>query len=166
MKFTELPLKGAYLIETQPHFDERGYFARTFCSESFKQQKLVTEFVQCSTSFNLKKGLIRGLHYQSSPYQETKLVRCTRGAIFDVIVDLRKHSPTYLKWFGEQLTEDNGKMFYIPKAFAHGFQVLENQSEVLYMMDTMHQPASACTIAFDSAEIGVQWPLRNCLSTQ
>lgn len=164
MKFTELPLKGAYHIEIEPNHDERGYFARTFCQKLFSDLGLATLFIQCSSSYNLKRGLIRGLHYQSAPHQETKLVRCTRGKIFDVMVDLRQNSPTYLKWYGTELSEDNLKMLYIPKDFAHGFQVLEDRSEVFYMMDELHHPEAACSIPFDSLDIGINWPLRSILS--
>lgn len=160
MLFTELSLKGAYLIELEPRHDERGHFARTFCSKEFATHGLITNFVQCSTSHNLQKGLIRGLHFQAEPYQETKLVRCTQGAIFDVIVDLRNDSPTYKKWYGVELTATNGKMLYIPKDFAHGFQVIENKSDVFYMMDEFYVPGSAREISPFSTEINtLRWPL-------
>lgn len=160
MKFKELPLKGAYLIELALKKDERGFFARTFCTQEFANHNLVNHFVQCSTSFNLNKGLIRGLHYQISPHQETKIVRCTQGAIFDVLVDLRADSPTYKQWYGLKLTPSNGNMLYIPKDFAHGFQVLENNSEVYYMMDEFYQPDAAREISPFNDEIkGLHWPL-------
>jgi len=160
MKYTELPLKGAYLVELELHTDERGHFARTFCTHEFEAHGLVHHFVQCSTSFNLNKGLIRGMHYQAAPYQETKLVRCTQGAIYDVLVDLRPDSPTYKQCCGFELTPSNGRMLYIPKDFAHGFQVLQNNSEVFYMMDTFHKPEAAREISAFSDEIhSLSWPL-------
>jgi dTDP-4-dehydrorhamnose 3,5-epimerase len=143
MKFTTLALAGAYLIEMEPHIDERGYFARTFCMHEFEAHGLITHFAQMSTSFNHKKGQIRGMHYQEAPYGETKIVRCTRGAIYDVILDIRPDSSTYMQSYGTILTPDNGKMFYIPKGFAHGFKTLEDNTEVFYMMDEFYHPESA-----------------------
>lgn len=161
MKFTELPLQGAYLIEMEHRFDQRGYFARTFCINEFSAYGLSTNLIQCSTSFNLKKGLIRGMHYQAAPHQETKVVRCTRGAIFDVIVDLREDSPTFRQSYGVELTAQNGKSLYVPKDFAHGFQVLEDNSEVYYMMDEFYAPTAAREISPFSNEISLpQWPLQ------
>ena len=148
MKFTALPLEGAYLIEIESHEDERGYFARTFCVEEFAAHVLVTNFVQMSTSFNIQKGQIRGMHYQESPYEETKIVRCTRGAIYDCMVDLRKNSPTYNQWYGEVLSADNGKMFYIPKGFAHGYKTLEDNTELFYMMDRVYVKEAAREIGY------------------
>lgn len=160
MKFIELPLKDLYLIEMEPKHDERGYFARTFCTNEFAEHGLISQFVQCSTSYNIKKGLIRGMHFQISPYEETKLVRCTRGGIFDVIIDLRPQSPTYKKSYGIELTAENGNALYIPKGFAHGYQVLEDGSEVFYMMDEFYFPGSAREISPFSAEIELpKWPL-------
>ena len=143
MKFTSLPLAGAYIIEFDKHIDERGYFARTFCKQEFAAYGLVTDFIQMSTSFNKTKGQIRGMHYQEEPYAETKIVRCTRGAIYDVMVDLRKDSPTYNEWYGEVLSADNGKMFYIPKGMAHGFKTLEDNTELFYMMDQVYVKEAA-----------------------
>lgn len=160
MRFTELPLQGAYLIELEHRYDERGYFARTFCTQEFAQYGLATQFVQCNTSYNLQRGLIRGLHYQANPHAETKLVRCTQGAIFDVMVDLRVHSPTYKQSFGIELSAKNGKALYIPKDFAHGFQVLEEGSEVFYMMDAFYVPEAAREISPFSTDIQTPlWPL-------
>jgi dTDP-4-dehydrorhamnose 3,5-epimerase len=138
MTFKELPLKGAYLIELDKHIDERGYFARTFCKQEFTTHGLVTDFIQMSTSFNKNRGQIRGMHYQEEPYAETKIVRCTKGSIYDVMVDLRKGSPTYNQWYGEELSADNGKMFYIPKGFAHGYKTLKDDTEIFYMMDEVY----------------------------
>lgn len=153
MKFTPLPLKGAYLIELEPHRDERGYLARTFCMKEFADHGLVTTFVQMSTSLNHKKGQIRGMHYQEFPYEETKIVRCTRGSIYDVMVDLRKDSPTYNQWHGEELSADNGKMFYIPKGFAHGYKTLEDNTELFYMMDECYVKEAAREVGHDYWEL-------------
>ena len=142
MKFTSLPLSGAYLIELEPHNDERGCFARTFCVEEFKKHGLATNFIQMSTSFNKNKGQIRGMHYQEKPYEETKIVRCTKGSVYDVILDLRKDSRTYNQWYGETLSDTNGKMFYIPKGFAHGYKTLESNTELFYMMDQVYNSSS------------------------
>ena|SRR3990167_3331313 len=147
MKFTALPLKGAYLIELEPHHDTRGYFARTFCVNEFEQHQLVSHFVQMSTSFNPQKGQIRGMHFQEEPYAETKIVRCVRGAMYDVMIDLRPNSATFNHWYGETLSMENGKMFYIPKGFAHGYQTLEENTEIFYMMDEYYVREAAREIA-------------------
>jgi len=149
VKFLELPLSGAFLIEQERHHDERGFFARTFCEKEFAAQGLVTNWIQMSTSFNTQKGQIRGMHYQEAPYEETKIVRCTRGAIYDIMVDLRKDSRTYNQWFGEVLSADNGKMFYIPKGFAHGYKTLEENTELFYMMDQIYVKEAAREIKID-----------------
>lgn len=143
MKFTPLKLGGAYLIEQERHTDSRGFFARTFCEYEFEAVGLVTRFVQMSTSLNSSAGQIRGMHYQEAPYGETKIVRCTQGAIFDVMVDIRKDSPTYNHWYGDVLSAENGKMFYIPKGFAHGYKTLTDNTEVFYMMDQIYVKDSA-----------------------
>lgn len=148
MNFTALPLAGAYLIELNLRTDDRGHFARVFCKREFETYGLITHFVQMSTSFNHRKGQIRGMHYQEEPHAETKIVRCTQGAIYDVIVDLRKSSPTYNQWYGEKLSAKNGKMFYIPKGFAHGYQTLEANTEIFYMMDEFYVPEAAREISY------------------
>ncbi len=149
MKFTPLSLSGAYLIELEAHNDERGYFARTFCEQEFKQHGLVTSFIQMSTSFNNKKGQIRGMHFQENPYEETKIVRCTSGSVYDVMLDLRKDSPTYNQWHAEVLSVKNGRMFYIPKGFAHGYKTLEDNTELFYMMDQVYVKEAAREISFE-----------------
>ena len=149
MKFIALPLKGAYLIELEHNRDERGYFARTFCTKKFADYGLVTNFIQMSTSFNKYKGQIRGMHYQEEPYSETKIVRCTRGAIYDVIIDSRKDSTTYNQWYGIELSANNGTMFYIPKGFAHGYKTLEDNTELFYMMDQVYVQKAAKEIGCD-----------------
>lgn len=143
MKFTELPLAGAYLIELEPHVDDRGYFARTFCTSEFAEHGLVTNFIQMNTSFNHHAGQIRGMHYQEEPFAETKIVRCTRGAIYDVIIDIRKDSPTYNQWYEMELSANNNKMFYIPKGFAHGYKTLQDNTEIFYMMDQVYRKDAA-----------------------
>jgi dTDP-4-dehydrorhamnose 3,5-epimerase len=143
LKFTPLPLSGAFLIEQERRHDERGFFSRTFCEKEFSSHGLVTSWVQMSTSFNSHKGQIRGMHYQEEPYAETKLVRCTAGSIYDIMLDLRKDSPTYQQWYGDVLSNKNGKMFYIPKGFAHGYQTLEENTELFYMMDQIYIQESA-----------------------
>lgn len=148
MNFTALPLVGAYLIELNLRIDERGHFARLFCEKEFEAYGLSTHFVQMSTSFNHHKGQIRGMHYQEEPHAETKIVRCTQGAIYDVIIDLRKSSPTYNQWYGEKLSAENRKMFYIPKGFAHGYQTLEANTEVFYMMDEFYVSEAAREISY------------------
>tara|TARA_R110002095_G_scaffold212443_1_gene201615 strand:- start:2855 stop:3319 length:465 start_codon:yes stop_codon:yes gene_type:complete len=153
MKFTPLPLKGAYLIELDLKKDDRGYFARTFCVDEFKEHGLTVDFIQMSTSFNKDSGQIRGMHYQEAPYEETKIVRCTRGAIYDVMIDLRKNSPTFNQSYGAELTADNGKMFYIPKGFAHGYKTLEDNTELLYMMDQPYVPKAAREIDYKTYEV-------------
>jgi dTDP-4-dehydrorhamnose 3,5-epimerase len=160
MKFTELPLSGAFLIELEAHHDARGFFARTFCTTEFEKHGLSTAFVQCSTSFNFKKGQIRGMHYQIAPFEETKLVRCVQGSIYDVIVDLREDSSSFKKVYGIVLSAQNNKMLYIPKGFAHGYQVLENNTEIFYMMDEFYKPEAAREISpFNSDIATLTWPL-------
>lgn len=160
MRFIELPLKGSFVIEPELKKDERGHFARLFCETRFAQAGLVARFVQCSTAYNKQKGLIRGMHFQASPYQETKIVRCTQGAIFDVIVDLRPDSPTYKKGYGLELTASNHRLLYVPRDFAHGYQVLEDHTEIFYMMDEVYHPKSAREISPFSEELELPpWPL-------
>jgi len=124
MIFTKTPLDGAFTIELEKREDDRGFFARTFCANEFEEHGLETKIVQTNMSRTLKKGTIRGMHYQKTPHEETKLVRCTKGAVYDVIIDLRKDSPTYKKWFGAELSDTNYKMMFVPRGFAHGFVTL------------------------------------------
>jgi dTDP-4-dehydrorhamnose 3,5-epimerase len=159
MRFTATKLAGAYVIEPQPHADSRGLFARTFCAREFREHGLVEVFVQCNTSWNARKGTVRGLHYQLSPSPEVKLVRCTAGALWDVIVDLRPESPTYLQHVGVELTASNRLALYIPEMFAHGFQTLEDGTEVFYQMSEFYAPKFARGIRYDEPKLGIQWPL-------
>lgn len=159
MIFTETALRGAYVVDIDPREDERGYFARSFCREEFYRHGLKTEVEQCNVSFNLRKGTLRGMHYQVSPKAEAKLVRCTRGAVHDVIVDLRDDSPTLLRWEAVKLTEDDCRMLYVPEGFAHGFQTLENDSEVFYQMFALYSPDHARGVRWDDPALGIGWPL-------
>ena len=159
MRFTPTKLAGAYIIEPQPHADSRGLFARTFCANEFRAQGLVDVFVQCNTSWNVSKGTLRGLHFQLSPSSEVKLVRCTAGALWDVIVDLRPQSATYLQYVAVELTAGNRLALYIPEMFAHGFQTLEEGTEVFYQMSQFYAPKLAQGIRYDDPKIGIKWPL-------
>lgn len=158
MIFEELSLKGAYLIKPEPHHDERGFFARSFCKQEFQAHGLVNEYVQCNISYNKKKGTLRGMHYQLPPHQETKLVRCSRGAIYDVIVDLRIPSPTYKQWFAVELTQDNAYILYIPEGFAHGFLTLQDESDVYYQMSAFYESDYTAGLNWSDPEIAINWP--------
>lgn len=158
MIFRQTRLKGAYHIELEKIEDDRGYFARTFCQREFAERGLNTAFVQCNTSVSPKKGVLRGMHYQSAPYTEAKLVRCTRGAIWDVIIDLREGSETFRQWVSAELTQTNGKMLYIPEGFAHGFQTLSDNTEVFYQMSEFHMPEYARGVRWDDPAFGILWP--------
>ena len=154
MIFTETKLKGAFIIDLEPIQDERGLFARTWCKKEFEDHGLNPNLVQCNTSFNKKKGTLRGMHYQAAPYEEAKLVRCTMGAIYDVIIDIRQGSKTYMQLFACELTAENRKMLYVPEGFAHGFQTLEDNTEVFYQMSEFYHPDYAKGIRWnDSAFI-------------
>ncbi len=157
MIFKETKLPGAYLVEPQRHEDDRGFFARTWCVEEFKQHGLNPNLVQCNVSFNKKKGTLRGMHYQAAPHEEVKLVRCTRGALYDVIIDLRRDSTTFKQWFGVQLTAENRKALYIPEGFAHGFQTLEDETEVFYQMSEFYHSESARGLRYDDPAFGIEW---------
>src|SRR5919112_712417 len=132
MILAETALRGAFIVDQEPHLDERGYFSRLWCAREFEAHGLETRVAQCSMSYNRQAGTLRGMHYQVPPYEEAKLVRCTRGAIYDVIVDLRPDSPTFRQWVAAELTADNRRAMYVPEKFAHGFQTLEDDTEVFY----------------------------------
>ncbi len=159
MLFEPLPLTGAFRILPERKEDERGYFARTFCRETFLKQGLLDCSRQCSVSFNKMAGTLRGLHIQKEPYQETKLVRCLRGAIFDVMVDLRPGSASFGQWFGAELSEVNGHAFYIPRGFAHGFVTLADAAEVSYQMAEPYVPAAAAGIRWDDPDLAIKWAI-------
>ena len=158
MIFTETKLKGAFVIDMEPIEDERGLFARSWCREEFEANGLNPQLTQCNISFNNKKGTLRGMHFQKPPHEEAKLVRCTQGAIFDVIIDLRPDSSTCKQWVGEELTAKNRKMLYIPEGFAHGFLTLEDATEVFYQMSTSYVPDSASGILWDDPTLNIHWP--------
>jgi dTDP-4-dehydrorhamnose 3,5-epimerase len=159
MKFIETKLKGAFVIEPQRLEDERGFFARTWCAKEFKDQSLNSDLAQCSLSFNKKRGTLRGMHYQAPPYAESKVVRCTMGALYDVILDLRADSETFKQWIGVELTAENRKMLYIPEGFAHGFQTLLDGTEVFYQISQFYHPESAQGVRWDDPAFQIQWPL-------
>ena len=159
MNFVETRLAGAFRVELEPCRDERGFFARTFCRQEFKKRGLAAEFVQCSLSATEQAGTIRGLHFQRAPSEEAKLVRCTKGAIFDVIVDLRPKSETYLSHVGLELTAMNRHALYVPPMFAHGFQALESGSEVFYQISEFYAPESSDGLRFDDPALAISWPL-------
>ena len=159
MKFIKLDLPGAVLVEPELLEDERGFFARTYCREEFQKNGMNPELAQCSTSFNWEKGTLRGMHYQKNPHEEAKLVRCTMGAIYDVIIDLRNNSPTYKKWISVELSAQNRKMLYIPEGFAHGFQTLEDNSEVFYQISSQFVPGSAHGLRWNDEAINIKWPM-------
>ncbi|NHZ44491.1 dTDP-4-dehydrorhamnose 3,5-epimerase [Massilia aquatica] len=158
MRFTPTALAGAFLIDIAPVEDERGLFARTVCDDEFARHGLVGRFVQQSVSWNPYAGTLRGLHFQMTPHQEIKLVRVTRGAVFDAIVDLRTDSPTYGKTFHTELSAANRRQLYIPAGMAHGFQSLQADTEVLYQMSTPFNPASARGLRWDDAALAIPWP--------
>jgi dTDP-4-dehydrorhamnose 3,5-epimerase len=159
MLFHETNLKSAYIIDLQKHEDDRGFFARSWCQREFTEQGLSARFVQCNISFNKRKGTVRGMHYQLPPCAEEKLVRVTRGCIFDVIVDLRPDSATFLKCYGIELTRENHRALYVPKGFAHGFQTLDDDTEVFYQMSEFYAPEQARGLCWDDPLADVQWPL-------
>jgi dTDP-4-dehydrorhamnose 3,5-epimerase len=158
VRFSELELVGAYLIELDRIEDERGFFARTFCRREFAEHGLATEIVQANTAFNCRKGTLRGMHFQAAPHQEAKLIRCTRGAIYDVIVDLRHDSPAFMRWVSVELAAENGAMLYVPEGFAHGYQTLEDATETSYLMSQFYEPSAGRGVRWDDPAFGIQWP--------
>jgi dTDP-4-dehydrorhamnose 3,5-epimerase len=158
MIFTETKIKGAFIIEPELLRDERGFFARTFCKDEFEEYGLETDIVQCNISYNKKKGTLRGMHYQVHPYEEAKIVSCTKGAIFDAILDLRKESGTCHQWVAVELSDENFRMVYIPKGCAHGFQTLKDDTVVYYQMSEFFHPESACGVRWDDPVFGIHWP--------
>jgi dTDP-4-dehydrorhamnose 3,5-epimerase len=161
MRFIETPLPGVWVIESEEIGDERGWFARTFDAGEFRERGLNPDVVQCNASFNHRAGTLRGMHYQADPYGESKLVRCVRGAIFDVAVDLRPDSPTYLHWHAVELSAENRLAFYIPAGLAHGFQTLTDEAEVLYQMGNSYVPEAAGGVRWDDRAFAIEWPEPN-----
>lgn len=159
MKIEKTNFEGVYIIKLEPIIDERGFFSRLWCKKEFLAHHLDDECVQINLSFNNLKNTLRGMHYQKNPHSETKIVRCVRGSIYDVIIDLRKKSETYKQWMGVNLNEENKNMIYIPKGFAHGFLTLEDNTEVLYQMSEYYRPSEARGIRFDDPAFSISWPL-------
>ena len=160
MKFIETKLKGAFIIELEKFTDDRGFFARSWCRKELESHGLTANVVQANVSFNHKKGTLRGMHYQIAPYQEAKLIRCTRGAIYDVIIDLRPDSETYKNWISEELTADNYKMLFVPEDFAHGYQTLKNNTEATYQVTQYYTPGAEKGIRYDDLAFDINWPLK------
>jgi dTDP-4-dehydrorhamnose 3,5-epimerase len=155
MLFTELELPGAFIVAPERRVDSRGYFARTFCRDEFAAHGLASDFVQCNTSYNARRGTLRGMHFQLAPHEEAKLVRCTRGAIFDVVLDLR-----FRRWQAVELTANNGLALFIPGGFAHGFQTLTDDAEVFYQMAEHYHSGSAAGVRWDDPAFAIDWPIR------
>lgn len=159
MKFTESPLKGVWLVDLEPISDDRGFFSRSFCHDEFTVRGMRSVIAQCNVSYNRTRGTIRGMHYQHPPMAEAKLVRCTRGALYDVVIDLRHDSDTFCRWFAVELTGDNHRSLYIPEGFAHGFQTLEDDTEVFYQMFERFSPQHAAGVRWDDPVFSIAWPL-------
>lgn len=159
MIFTPTKLSGSFTIDLKPFNDNRGWFSRTYCKQTFEQIGHHAEWVQMNHSVTFKKGTIRGMHYQLPPFSEIKMVRCIVGSIYDVIVDIRANSPTYLQWFGAELSAENKKMMYIPEGFAHGFQTLTDNCELIYHHSNFYTPNSEGGLRFNDKKININWPL-------
>jgi dTDP-4-dehydrorhamnose 3,5-epimerase len=158
VRFLPTPVAGTCLVEPERQADDRGFFARTWCAREFAEHGLEPALSQCSVSYNHRRGTLRGLHYQAPPFAEVKLVRCTRGAVYDVAVDLRPDSPTYLRWVGVELTAENGRALYLPRGVAHGFYALADATEVAYQISTAYEPSAARGVRWDDPLLGVGWP--------
>ena len=159
MIFSESTLPGVYLVDMDRLADERGFFARSYCADEFAAQGLGPELRHCSVSYNARKGTLRGMHYQGAPHEEHKLVRCTAGAIFDVVVDVRRQSRHYLRWFGTQLTADNRRSLFIPAGFAHGFVSLTDDTEIYYMISVPHAPQFSHGLRWSDPALAIEWPV-------
>jgi len=164
--FTETKLPGAYVIEVEKREDQRGFFGRTFCREEFEAHGLNSQVVQCNTSFNKRKGTLRGMHFQAVPFAEAKLVRCTSGSIYDVIIDLRPTSRTFKQHFAVELSAANQRMLYIPENMAHGFQTLEDDTEVFYQMSQMFSAEHARGVRWNDPAFGIEWPADERIITE
>ncbi len=158
MRFTTTPVVGAHLIDLEKRGDERGFFARVFCRDEFKDHGLSADIVQINTSLSAQKGTLRGMHYQLAPSAETKVVRCIRGALFDVVLDLRPDSPSYGQWFGAELSAENRTMMYVPKGCAHGFLTLTDNTEAFYLVDNVYAPSLERGVRYDDPRFGIVWP--------
>lgn len=158
MIFTSTSLQGAFIVDLEIRRDDRGYFARSFCANEFAAHGLSSHFVQANESYNVKKGTLRGMHYQLPPHAETKLVSCIRGALLDVILDIRQESPTFGQSFGAKLSAENRRMLYVPKGFAHGYITLVDQTEALYLVDEFYAPSHERGIRYNDPTFAIQWP--------
>ena len=163
MKFIETGIKDLFVVEPDVFGDSRGWFSESYNKSVFIKNKVKIEFVQDNHSYSANKGVLRGLHFQNNPFAQTKLVRCTKGKIWDVAVDLRKSSPTYLKWYGLELTAENHKMLFVPQGFAHGFVTLEDHTEVQYKVDNVYDKPSDRSIRFDDPQIAIEWPISDVI---
>ena len=161
MNFRPTPLDGVWIIDQDRSSDDRGWFARTFCAEAFAARGLPTAFAQCGASFNARRGTLRGLHWQVAPYEEAKLIRCVRGHVFDVAVDMRPNSDTFGLWAATEMSDQNGRMIFVPEGFAHGFQSLVDNSELSYQITAPYRTALARGVRWDDPQIGIDWPIRN-----
>ena len=159
MLFNETELKGAFIVDLEQRADNRGFFARTWCQHEFAQQGMVARIVQANMSYNIHKGTLRGMHFQNAPYMETKLVRAVRGAIYDVIIDLRADSPTYKRWIGVELTADNRRALFVPEGFGHGFQTLTDDADVMYQVSEFYTPGAEGGLRYNDSAFDIQWPL-------
>jgi dTDP-4-dehydrorhamnose 3,5-epimerase len=159
MKFTPTSLKGVFIVDLQPYADSRGWFSRIYCKREFEEIGHTKEWVQLNHSFTNKKGAIRGMHYQLPPFSEIKMVRCIAGAVWDVVVDIREDSETFLQWTAAELSAENKKMIYIPEGFAHGFQTLQDNCELLYFHSNFYTAGSEGAIRYDDPAVGIKWPL-------
>lgn len=158
MIFNQTPLAGAYTIDLEKRGDDRGFFARLFCEREFAEAGLETHFVQINNSLSAKRGTLRGLHYQLPPAAEVKVVRCVRGALWDVILDLRAGSPSFGKWYGAELSAENRRMMYVPRGFAHGFVTLSDDAEAVYLVSAFYSPKNERGVRFDDPAHGISWP--------
>lgn len=159
MIFTATPLVGAYVIEPKKIQDERGFFARLLCADEFMKEDLMLRLPQTNVAFSYRRGTLRGLHYQKPPHAEVKIIRCTKGAVYDVIVDLRPESSTFTRWFGVELNEDNFRALYVPEGFAHGYLTLADNSEIYYHTSEFYHKESATGVRYDDPEFSIVWPI-------
>ena len=159
MIISETELPGAFVIDLEKIEDERGFFARAWCQRELREHGLESRIAQCNMSFNKRKGTLRGMHFQRPPHEEVKLIRCIRGALYDVIIDLRPQSAAYKRWIGAELTAENRRMLYVPRGFAHGFQTLEEDTETFYMVSEFYTPGAESGVRWDDPSFGIDWPL-------
>jgi dTDP-4-dehydrorhamnose 3,5-epimerase len=156
--FTETELDGAYIVDLEPREDDRGFFARAWCANEFAERGLSTELVQSNLAFNRRQGTLRGMHFQREPHAEVKLVRCTRGAVYDAIIDLRSGSQTYMRWIGIELTDENRRALYVPEGFAHGYQTLVDDTEIFYQVSEFYSPDFEDGVRWNDPAFGIRWP--------